>query len=131
MFFVDLAGSDPSLNVGEVGPDFYAAEVGAFGADGGGDSSAEIAWRADVTREFGEHFADLLHFLDGGLVDFFLGVEAGAHGPFMEKVEERAGFDEANRFRIGQKIEGKPCWNAAIEKLVFRGPGFGHRAFVA
>src|SRR6201987_879701 len=102
MFFVDLAGSDPSLDVGEIGPDFYAAEVGAFGADGGGDSGAEIAGGADVTREFGENFADLLHFLDGGLVDLFLGVEAGAHSPFVEKVQERAGFDEANRFRVGK-----------------------------
>src|ERR1700733_11587363 len=38
---VDPAGSDPSLDVGEIGPDFYAAEVGAFGANGGGDSGAE------------------------------------------------------------------------------------------
>ena len=104
--------------------------MGAFGADGGGDSGAEIARGADVTREFGEHFADLFHFLDGGLVDFFLGVEAGAHGPFMEKVEERAGFDEANRFRIGQKIERKLCWNAAIEQFVFCVPRLVHRAFV-
>jgi hypothetical protein len=83
----DPAGSYPSLNVGEIGPDFYAAEVGAFGADGSGDPGAEIARGADVTREFGEHFADLFDFLDGGLVDFFLGVEAGAHRPFVEKVQ--------------------------------------------
>ena len=101
-----------------------------LGADGSGDSGAEIARRTDVTREFGEHFAHLFHFFDGGLIDLFLGVEAGAHRPFVEKVKERAGFDESNRFRIGQKIERKFRRNAAIEQLVFRGPGLVHRAFV-
>src|ERR1700747_2612042 len=114
MFFVDLAGSDPSLDVGEIGPDFYAAEMGAFGADGSGDSGAEVAWRADTTREFREHFADLFDFLDGGLIDFCLGVEAGAHRPFVEKMQERPGFDEANRFRVGQEIQRKFYWNAAV-----------------
>ena len=33
-------GSDAAGGVGEVEPDFYATEVGAFGADGRGDVGA-------------------------------------------------------------------------------------------
>jgi hypothetical protein len=40
--------SDAPGDVREIEPDFYAAEVRAFGADGCGDSCAEVAWRADV-----------------------------------------------------------------------------------
>ena len=42
--------SDAPLYVGEVEPDFYAAEVRAFGADGRGDAGAYVARWADVTR---------------------------------------------------------------------------------
>jgi len=47
-------------------------------------------------------FAELGNFVEGGAVDFFLGVEAGAHGPFVEEVEERTGFDEADGFGVGR-----------------------------
>ena len=40
--------SDAAGDVGEIQPDFYSAEVGSFGADGCGDSCAEVARRADV-----------------------------------------------------------------------------------
>src|SRR6266404_6258812 len=70
-------GSDAAGDVGEVEPDFYAAEVGAFGADGGGDAGAEVARGADVASKFGMDFTELGEFVHGGLVDFFLGVEAG------------------------------------------------------
>ena len=95
------AGLDAALDFGEVEPDFYAAEVGAFGADGGGDAGADVAGRADVAGEFGMDFAELGEFVHGGLVDFFLGVEAGAHGPFVEEMEERAGFVEADGLGVG------------------------------
>ena len=74
---------DAALDVGEVEPDFDAAKVGAFGADGRGDAGANVARGADVASEFGMDFAELGDFVHGGLVDFFLGVEAGAHGPFV------------------------------------------------
>ena len=45
--------SDAALNVGEVEPDFDAAEVGAFGADGCGDTGAEMARRTDIAGKFG------------------------------------------------------------------------------
>src|SRR5437588_3339710 len=80
--------SDAAGDVGEVQPDFDAAEVGAFGTDGGGDAGADVAGRADVAREFGVDFAELGEFVHRGPVDFFLGVEAGAHGPFVEEMEE-------------------------------------------
>ena len=92
---------DAAGGVGEVEPDFYAAEVGAFGADGGGDVGAEVAGRADVSGELGMDLAELGYFVHAGGVDFFLGVEAGAHGPFVEEVEEGAGLDEADGFGIG------------------------------
>jgi len=108
-------GSDAAGDVGEVEPDFDAAEVGAFGADGSGDAGADMARRADVASELGVDFAELGEFVHGGLVDFFLGVEAGAHGPFVDEVEERAGFVEANGFGIGEEIESKFRGDAAIE----------------
>src|SRR5271168_1590412 len=90
---VVLKKLDAAGDVGEVEPDFDAAIVGAFGADGCGDSGAEVAGGADVFGDLGVDLAELGEFVHGGLVDFFLGVEAGAHGPFVEEVEEGAGFD--------------------------------------
>src|SRR5260370_5567254 len=95
---------DAAGDVGEVEPDFDAAEVGAFGADGSGDAGANVAWGADVASEFGMDFAELGEFVHGGLVDFFLGVEAGAHGPFVNEMEERAGFVEADGFGVGEEV---------------------------
>ncbi len=74
----------------------------ALGADGSGNAGAEMAGRADVTCEFGMDFAELGDFVHGGLIDFFLGVKAGAHSPFVEKMEERTGFVEADGLRVGE-----------------------------
>src|ERR1700756_3262915 len=106
--------SDTAGSVGEVEPDFYAAEVGAFGADGRGDAGAEMAGRADVAGELGVDFAELGDFVHGGCVDFFLGVEAGSHGPFVEEMEERASFDEANGFGVGKQVESDFWRDAAV-----------------
>ncbi len=80
--------------------------------------------------EFRMDAAELGDFVHGSGVDFFLGVEAGAHGPFVEEMEERAGFDEANGFCVGQKIERDFGADAAIEKCVFGGPGVVHGALI-
>jgi len=104
--------------------------VGAFGADGGGDAGADVAGGADVFGELGMDFAELGELVHGGLVDFFLGVEAGAHGPFVDEMEEGAGFVEADGFGVGQKIERDFRRDAAIEELVFCGPGVEHGAIV-
>src|SRR6266436_9423956 len=98
----EKAASDAAGDVGEVEPDFDAAEVGAFGADGRGDAGADVAGRADVASEFVVDFVELSDFIHGGLVDFFLGVEAGAHGPFVDEMQERAGFVEADGFGVGK-----------------------------
>lgn len=79
--------------------------MGAFGADGGGDVGAEVAGRADIFGECRMDFAKLGDFVHARGVDFFLGIEAGAHGPLVEKMEERAGLDEADGFGVGEKIE--------------------------
>src|SRR5713101_8156252 len=105
---------DAAGNVGEVEPDFYAAEVRAFGADGRGDAGAEVAWGADVAGELRVDFAELRDFVEGGAVDFLLGVEAGAHGPFVEEMEERAGFHEADGFGVGENIESDFLGDAAV-----------------
>src|SRR6266850_3717939 len=126
----EKAASDAAGDVGEVEPDFDAAEVGAFGADGGGDAGADVARGADVASEFGVDFAELGEFVHGSLVDFFLGVEAGAHGPFVEEMEERAGFVEADGFGVGKEIERDLRGDAEIEELIFRGPGVEHGAVV-
>ena len=62
--------------------------MGAFGANGSRDACAEVARWTDKFGELGMDFAELRDFIERGLIDFFLGVEAGAHGPFMEKMEE-------------------------------------------
>ena len=74
--------------------------------------------------------AELGDFVHGGLVDFFLGVKAGAHGPFVNEMEERAGFVQANGFSVGQEIERDFRGNAAIEELIFCVPGVVHGAVV-
>lgn len=125
-----LGRLDAALDVGEVEPDFYAAEVGAFGTDWGGDAGAKMAGRADVPGELRMDFAELGDFVERGLINFFLGVEAGAHGPFVEEMEERAGFDEANGFGVGEQVERNFERDAAIEELVFGVPGVLHGAVV-
>src|ERR1700747_3514523 len=92
--------SDAAVNLGEVQPDFYTAEVGAFGADRGGDAGAGVAGGAGGFGELRVPFAELSDFIEGGLVDFFLSVKAGAHGPFVEEVKERARLDETNGFGV-------------------------------
>lgn len=104
--------------------------MGAFGADGGGDVGAKVAGGADVFCELGMDLAELGYFVHRGGVDFFLGVEAGAHGPFVEEMEERAGFDEADGFGVGEKIESDFERDAAIKEIVFGGPGVVHGAIV-
>src|SRR5271157_4858996 len=85
---------DTTGRVGEIEPDFDAAEVGAFGADGRGDAGAKVARRADVAGEFGLHGAKLRNFVHGCVVNLFLSVEAGAHGPFVEQEIGRASCRE-------------------------------------
>ena len=75
-------------------------------------------------------FAELGYFVEGGFVDFFLRVEAGAHGPLVEEVEERAGFDEADGLGVGENVESDFGGDAAVEELIFCGPGFVHGAVV-
>ena len=122
--------SDAAGDVREVEPDFDAAEMGTFGADGSGDTGAKMARRSDEFCELGVDFAKLGDFVERGLVDFFLRVEAGAHGPFVEEMEERAGFDEADGFGVREKVESDFRRDAAIEELVFGLPGVLHGALV-
>ena len=75
-------------------------------------------------------FADLRDFVHGGVVNFFLRVETGAHGPFVEEMQERAGFDQADGFGVGKQIESDLRRHAAIEKLILGGPGILHGAIV-
>ena len=53
----------------------------------------------------GGGLGELGDFVHAGGVDFFLGVEAGAHGPFVEEMEEGTGLDEADGFCVGEKVE--------------------------
>ena len=71
----------------KVQPDFDAAEMGTFGADGRGDSGAEMAGWADIATQLGMHFAELGNLVHGRIVDFLLRIEAGAHGPFVKEME--------------------------------------------
>src|SRR5260370_21688646 len=119
---------DAAGNVGEVEPDFYAAEVRALGADGCGDAGSKVARGTDIASKLRVDFAELGDFVEGGLVDFFLGVEAGAHGPFVEEMEEGAGFDEANGFGVGENVESDFGGEPAVQECVPGGSGFAHSA---
>src|SRR5277367_3028731 len=124
------AASDAAVDVGEVEPDFYAAEVRAFGADGGGDSCTDVAGWSDVPRELRVDFAELCDFVHRGAVDFFLGVETGAHGPFVEKMEKGTGLDQPDGLRVGENVERDFGGDAAIEEFIFGGPRVVHGAFI-
>ena len=50
------------------------------------------------------YFPQLLQLIHGCLINFFLGVETGAHRPFMEQVQKRTGFHDTDGFRIGQEV---------------------------
>src|SRR5260221_11924318 len=89
-----------------------------------------MAGWADVFGEFGMDAAEFCDFVHGGGVDFFLRVETGAHGPFVEQVEKGARFDEANGFSVWENIESDFGRDAAVEKNVLCGPSFAHSAFV-
>src|SRR5438094_144676 len=121
---------DAASDVGEVEPDFYAAKVGAFGADGSGDTCAKVARRADKFRELWMDFLKLRDFVKRGLVDFFLSVKAGAHGPFVEKVKEGAGLNKADGFCVGKKIERDFERDAAIKQFIFGVPRILHGAII-
>src|SRR2546425_3222616 len=71
----------------------------AFRADGRGDACAKMTGRADESCNFRVDLAELGDLFQGCLVNFFLRVEAGAHGPFVEQVKQRAGLDQPNGFR--------------------------------
>src|SRR5690348_2084444 len=126
----DPLPSDAAKDIGEIEPDFDAAEVGAFGADGSGDAGAEMTRGTDEAGELWMDFAKLGHFVHGSLVDLFLSVEAGAHGPFVEEMEKRAGFDEADGFGVGEEIKSDFGGDAAVEEFVFGGPSVAHGAVV-
>src|SRR5208283_4089806 len=106
---------DASLNIGKVQPNLDAAEVRSFGANGRGDAGAKVAGRPDVTGEFGLRRAKLRNLIHRSVVDLFLGVEAGAHGPFVKQVEERAGLDQANGLGVGEEIQRDFVRHAAIQ----------------
>ena len=104
--------------------------MGAFGADGSGDAGAEVAGWADVFGELRMDLAELSDFVERGLIDFFLGVEAGAHGPFVQEMEKGTGFYEADGLGVGQKIERDFLRYGAIEESVLGIPGLLHGAVV-
>src|SRR5271154_5096000 len=76
---------------------------------------------AEVFGELGMDLAELGDFVHAGGIDFFLSVEAGAHGPFVEEMEEGAGFDEANGFGVGEKIESDFGLDAGVDEVVLGG----------
>src|ERR1700730_10858196 len=123
-------GLDSGGEVGEVEPDFYAAEMRAFGANRRGDAGAKMARGADVASELRVDFTELGDLVKRGFVDFFLSVETSAHGPFVEEVQKGTGFDEADGFGVRENIEGDFGGDAAVEKLIFCGPGVTHGADV-
>ena len=101
----DARQSNSPLDFWKFLPDLHAAEVRAFGADGRGDSGADVARRPEVSSERRKRGADLLDLFHRGLVNLLLRVEAGAHRPLVQQMQQRAGFDQANGFRVRQQVE--------------------------
>src|SRR5215472_18715112 len=107
--------SDPASRVGEVEPDFDAAEVRAFGADRCGDASAQMARWADVARELGMDFAELRNLVHRSLKNFLLRIEARAHSPFVKQMKKRAGLVETDGFGVRENVERDFKRHATVE----------------
>ena len=127
----DAVFSDSTGDVGEVEPDFDAAEVRPFGANGRGDASTKMAGRADVPRDLRMNFAELRDLVHRGLEDFFLGVETSAHRPLVEQMEERAGFVKTNGFGVGKNVKSNFEGDTSIEELILGRPRIVHGTFVS
>ncbi len=102
----------------------------ALRADGSGDTGAEMTGRANVARKLRVDFTKLGNFVHRSIVDFFLGVEASAHGPFVKEMKERAGLNKANGFGVGKNVKSDLRGNAAVEQFILGGPGIMHSAIV-
>jgi len=102
----------------------------AFGANGRGHTYPNVAGRADVPRKLGLRGGELRDLFHGRLINFFLGVEASAHSPFVKEVEKRARLNEPDGFGVGKKIKREFGGNAATEEFVFGGPRVDHGAIV-
>ena len=111
--------SDPPVDIRKIEPDFHAAEVRTFGADRCGNSRANVARRTDDSARNRESCADLSNFFQRCLINLFLGVEAGPHGPFMQQMQQRTSFDQANRLGIRQQIKREFRRDAAVESSFF------------
>src|SRR5262244_2939095 len=59
----EISALDAASGVGKVEPDFHAAGVRAFRADGSSHTGAEMAGRANVARELWMDFAYLRDFV--------------------------------------------------------------------
>src|SRR5215472_11776207 len=68
----------------KIKPHLHATEMRTFRTNGRGDSGAKMAGWPDVTRQLRMHLPHLGHLVHGRLVNFFLGVETSAHGPFVQ-----------------------------------------------
>ena len=90
--------SDAADDVGKVEPDLDPAEMGAFRATGSSVAGADVARRADIFCKFRMNAAEFSDLIHGRSINFFLSVEASAHGPLVEQMQERTGFDKADGF---------------------------------
>ena len=72
------------------------------------------------------HGTDLLQLLHRSGVDLLLSVEARAHGPFVEQVQQASGLDQTHRCRVRQHIDGKRGRDTHVEQLVPGLPGLLH-----
>src|SRR5271154_4124237 len=99
----------------------------AFGTDGRRDTGAKIAWRSEIARNLGKRRADLAHFLERRLINFFLRVKASPHGPFVEQVQEGACLDETDGLGIWKKVKREFERDAAIQQFVLSCPRLLHR----
>src|ERR1700722_7373930 len=84
------SASNPPFDVWEIEPDFHAAEMRAFRADGSRNPRPQIAWRTDIPPERRQRPAHLLDLFNRSLINLFLRIETRAHGPFMQQVQQRA-----------------------------------------
>src|SRR5215831_2292808 len=102
----------------------------AFRTYGRRYAGAEMAGWADVFGKFGVNPAELGDFVHGSGIDFFLSIEASAHGPLVQEMKKRSGFDQADRFCVGKKVKRDFQGHAAVEKFVLGRPSVAHGAIV-
>ena len=119
----DARLSNSPLDFREFFPYFHPAEVRAFCTDRRGHPGSNVTRRTEIAPERRKHGANLLHFFHRSLVNLFLCVEASAHRPFMQEMQQRSGLDQAHvkmkrhrQYRCGGRFKAAVSEHVVLQR---------------